>query len=274
MKKLFYIILISLSFTSCEDVISVDVPEGEPRLVVDASFELYLNETPVSVEGGVKLTMSAPFFDEDIPTVSNATVFITNLSDNSVINFTESGESGFFLPESEDFIPEFDTSYQLTVLYNNETYTATTQLFPSVPIDNIEQGDGELFDDETEIIVSFTDDGNRDNFYLFDFDFNLLEVSEDRFYQGESVDFSYFYENNVTGRTATIKILGIDKQYFNYADLLIDQSDQDGGNPFQTPPALLRGNIINTTNRDNYALGYFNLSEANRFDFTIAEKEE
>ncbi len=273
MKKLLYILSILLIYTSCEDVIEVDVPNGEPRLVVDASFEFYLSETPIDIEGGIKLSLSTPFFNNTIPTVSNATVFITNLTNNSVVNFIETQEPGLYLPEEgAEIIPEFNTQYELTVIHEGETYKAINQLFPAVPIDNIEQGDGTLFDgDETEIIVSFTDDGNRDDFYLFDFDFNLIEVSEDRFYQGEAFNFSYFYEDMVAGQNITVKILGIDKRYFNYAALLIEQSDQDGGGPFQTPPALLRGNITNITNPDNYALGYFNLSEANRFNFTVQE---
>ncbi|MEW7290416.1 DUF4249 family protein [Aquimarina sp. 2304DJ70-9] len=270
MKKLFFILLSISVFTSCEDVVDVDVPNGTPQLVVDASFELYTNETPVTVEGGVRLTLSAPFFDQDVPTISNADVFITNKNDDSVINFIESGEAGFYIPEITDFLPEFDTPYELTVIYENETYIATTQLIPTVPIDNIEQGDATLFDgDETEIIVSFTDTADRDDFYLFDFDFSLFLASEDRFYQGESFNFSYFYENMVVGQDVTIKILGVDERYYNYASLLIEQSEQDGGNPFLAPPAILRGNIINTTNQDNIALGYFNLSEADRFEFTI-----
>ena len=76
----------------------------------------------------------------------------------------------------------------------------------------------------------------------------------------------------VAGQDVTIKILGIDERYFNYSSILIEQSEQDGGNPFQTPPAVLRGNILNTTNPDNYPLGYFNLSEANRSQFTIEAK--
>ena len=75
----------------------------------------------------------------------------------------------------------------------------------------------------------------------------------------------------LAGTEVTIKILGIDERYFNYSNILIDQSEQAGGNPFQTPPAQIRGNIINTTNPENFALGYFNLSEANRFRFTIEE---
>ncbi|WP_299122300.1 DUF4249 domain-containing protein [uncultured Winogradskyella sp.] len=275
MKKLIYIMLAStLLFLSCEDVVDVDVPEGEPRLTVDASFEIYLNESPVTIEGYLRLTLSAPFFDDTIPPVTDATVFITNLEDNSVINFEASDDNpGFYDPVADAVVnPEFNTQYELTVIYDNETYKAKTELFASVPINSVEQGDGTLFEgDETEIIVSFADDGTRNDFYLFDFDFNLLEVSEDRFYQGEAFNFSYFYENMFSGQEVTIKILGIGERYFNYAGLLIEQSRQGDAGPFQTPPALLRGNIINTTNPDNYALGYFNLSEANRIQFTIEE---
>ena len=271
MKNLQYLLLLVILFTSCEDVIDVDLPTGEPRLVIDASFEVYLNEPEIDVEGGIRLTLSAPFFDDDVPTVSDATVFITNNSDDSVINFFEATE-GLYLPAGV-FVPEFGTSYTLTVVHDNETYIATTELVPSVPIDNIVQGDATLFDgDETEVIIFFTDDGSRDDFYLFDFDFSLFLPSEDRFYQGESFNFSYFYEDMVAGQDVTIKILGIDERYFNYSSLLIEQSEQDGGNPFQTPPAVLRGNILNTTNPNNYPLGYFNLSEANRSQFTIEAK--
>ena len=273
MKRLIYLLSIMLLFLSCEDVVDVDIPEGEPRLAVDASFEIYLNESPISLEGYLRLTLSAPFFDDTVPPVNDATVFITNLEDNSVINFEISNTPGFYNPVADAIInPEFNIQYELTIIYNNEVYKATTELFPSVPIDSIEQGDGTLFEgNETEIIVSFTDDGTRDDFYLFDFDFNLLEVSEDRFYQGEAFNFSYFYEDMFAGQEVVIKILGIDERYYNYAGLLIEQARQNDGGPFQTPPALLRGNIINITNPDNYALGYFNLSEANRIQFTIQE---
>ncbi len=272
MKNLIYILALTFIFTSCEDVVDVDVPTGEPRLVIDASFEFFLNETPIGTRNSIRLTQSAPFFGNEIPIVNNATVFITNLEDNTIYNFSESNNDGIYIPDTI-FLPEFDVTYQLTVIYNNETYIATTQLIPTVPIDSVEQGDGTLFEgDETEVIISFTDNGTRNDFYLFDFDFSLFLASEDRFYQGQAFNFSYFYEDMVAGQNVTIKILGIDKRYFEYSELLIAQAEQDGGNPFQTPPAVLKGNIINTTNQDNYPLGYFNLSEADRFDFTIEER--
>ena len=273
MKQKLYILFLFFTIISCEDVIDIELPNSEPRLVVDASFEIYFNETPMAIDGYLRLTMSGPFFGDGVPPVNDATVFITNLENNSVIDFELSDNPGFYIPvEGATINPEFNTTYELTIIHDGEVHKATTQIFPSVPIDSVEQGDGTLFEgDETEIILTFTDDGTRDDFYLFDFDFNLLEVSEDRFYQGETFTFSYFYENMVGGEEVTIKILGIDERYHNYAELLIEQSSQEAGNPFQTVPTLLRGNIINTTNPDNYALGYFNISEAYRVNFTIEE---
>jgi len=188
-----------------------------------------------------------------------------------VINFEESNfEPGTYTPSDGSTFWDFDSDYELTIIDNDQTYTATTKIIPTVPFDDITQGDGALFDgDETEIVISFTDDGNRENFYLFDFDFNLFLASEDRFYQGQKFNFSYFYEDMVVGQNIRIKILGIDKRYFEYSELIIDQSEQEGGNPFRTPPAVLRGNISNISDPNNFPLGYFNLSETDSFDITI-----
>ena len=58
-------------------------------------FELYSFENPVTLEGGVRLTLSAPFFDQEVPTISNANVFITDLTNNIIFDFTES-ETNYF----------------------------------------------------------------------------------------------------------------------------------------------------------------------------------
>jgi len=272
--KLIYFFILLLIIGSCQDVVDIDVPMGAPRLVVDASLEFTrLSDTTIEPnDHKIRLTTSGPFFDKDIPVVENATVTITNLTTNQTLNFSQSFELGIYLPDSQNFDWNFDSNYELSILYNNEVYKASTKVIPSTPITSIAQGDNTLFEgDETEIIVSFTDDGTTTNFYLFDFDFNLFFASDDRFYQGEEFSFSYFYEDAVPGNEIVIKILGIDKQYFNYTTLLIEQSEEQGANPFLTPPVPLRGNIINTSNKPNYSLGYFNLSETYSFPFTIKE---
>ena len=41
------------------------------------------------------------------------------------------------------------------------------------------------------------------------------------------------------------------------------------GNPFQTTPTSVRGNIINQTDASNNSLGYFRLSEVDTKEYTI-----
>ena len=54
--------------------------------------------------------------------------------------------------------------------------------------------------------------------------------------------------------------------------ILLQQIEEQGGGPFETQPATVRGNIINQTNPDNFALGYFRLSEVDEFIYTIEDE--
>ena len=89
-------------------------------------------------------------------------------------------------------------------------------------------GDQTLFDEEeTELIVRFTDDPDRDNFYVFDFGFENYLPSEDTFYKGQEFEFSYFYDQDIEPNTeVNISIMGMDKDFYDYMNLLIDQSGQ------------------------------------------------
>jgi hypothetical protein len=52
-------------------------------------------------------------------------------------------------------------------------------------------------------------------------------------------------------------------------NILLDVAGSNGGSPFATPPATVRGNIINQTNNDNFALGYFQLSEMDTKNYVV-----
>jgi len=151
---------------------------------------------------------------------------------------------------------------ELVIEYQEERYTATATMQYTVPIDSLEQGTGTLFSgDETEIIVSYKDPAITTDYYLFDLDFNFFLLSDDRFYQGNSFSFSYFYDDLESGSILDISILGIDKAFYDYMNIVVAQTGQDTGGPFQAPPAEVRGNISNTTNPENYPLGYFAIAQ-------------
>tara|TARA_R110002126_G_scaffold291579_2_gene453908 strand:+ start:22037 stop:22867 length:831 start_codon:yes stop_codon:yes gene_type:complete len=276
MKKIYiFPVLILLIFSNCEKVIDVDVPSIAPKLIIDASFEVYFDENPVRAKSLVKLRESADYFDEAIPTVTNATVFLTNLADNSVINFEDSNADGEYEPIA-NFIPADNVAYELTVIHNNETYKGKATKVKSTQIIDVAQGDSTLFSgNEVEINVKIQDELDIENYYFFDFSNNNFSVLEDRFFDGQEYEVPNFYaEDDIVLPTAVnIRMLGVSKDYFTYLRILISQSGLTGGGPFETVPTSLLGNMINTTDENNFPLGYFHIGETDSFTIFLEEIE-
>jgi hypothetical protein len=291
-------LLLLMLFASCEEVIEVDVPEEEPRLIVEGLLRVDTTQTFVPVE--VKLSQSAGFFDEIQPvTDAEQVIIILSVLDEfglpaasgtKSLTQLEAG-SGLYVPD-----PSFDTDqrirvstvtdndiqYTLVVTWKDRRYAAQTKYVTSVPINELRQGDGTLFDeDETELIVNITDNPDQDNFYIFDFGFVNYLASEDTFYKGQEFEFSYFYDQKFEpGTLLEVGILGADRTFYNYMDLLLEQTEGQQG-PFQTPISTVRGNVFDVTGLDNldrfdnadrpevFPLGYFAIVQEFRAQITV-----
>jgi hypothetical protein len=275
MKKRYILpVLLILFFSNCEKVIDVDVPSIDPKLIIDATFEVYFDRSPVTAKTIVKLASSADYFDDVIPTVTNATVFLTDLTNNTIINFSNTNFDGNYEPVNP-FIPADNTPYELTVIYENETYKGLATKVKSTPLTDVYQGDETLFSGkETELKVSFFDEPVVKNYYLFDFSENLYLTIDDRFFNGNDYNFSFFYQEDEIElpKKVTIKMSGISKEFYTYFEILNSQSGQNSGGPFQSVPSSLLGNMINTTNEDNFPLGYFHISETDTFTLDLVQK--
>jgi len=275
MRKIYiYTILTVLLFSNCEKVVDIDVPTIEPKLIIDASFEVLFNESPVTANVAVKLKLSTDYFDETIPNVSDAIVFLTNTTDGSVINFSDVNLNGNFAPII-NFIPKDAIEYELTVVYKSEIYKGNATKVKSTQIDSAIQGDETLFSGkETEVKVTFKDNGDNENYYLFNFTNNLFLPLEDRFFNGTNYNFSFFYQEEEieVPTNVTVTMSGITKDYFTYFRILQNQSGTNGGGPFQSVPSSLLGNVINTTNEANFPLGYFHISETDTINLDLVEK--
>ena len=267
-------VLLLLMFVNCEKVVEIDVASIPPKLIIDASFEVYFDETPVTAKTNVKLTLSADYFDTAIPAVLGAKVFVTNLNDINIINFLDTDEDGVYEPQST-FIPEDDIEYELTVIYDNETYKGKATKVKSAKFINVMQGDKTLFTGkETEVIIEFSDDINAENFYLVHYTDNRYDALEDRFFNGTQYNKSEFFDEDDLDLPETINISmsGVTKEYFTYFRILINQSGENSGGPFQSVPSSLLGNMINTTNDSNFPLGYFHISETDIINLDLVEK--
>lgn len=267
--KFLYIILLVLMSFSCEDVIDVDLPTSEPRLVIDASINWFKGTT--GNEQFIKLTLTAPFFDSNVPAATGATVYITDESSN-IFEFIEETDTGFY--HNSNFVPVINAQYTLTIIYNNETYTATDILLPVAELEYVEQNlEGGFTGEETEIKAFFTDPADEENYYFFEFTPSIpvtptLDTFKDEFVNGNLIFGFYVEEDLNPGDEVIIRNHGVSEEFYEYLFVLLQQTSQGGG-PFETQPATVRGNCINTTNPSNYPLGYFRLSEVSEIIYTI-----
>lgn len=267
MKNILILITCLITF-GCQDVIEVGLPTEEPRLVIDALIRLEDMDNP-SVLVQIKASLTSSFFEEVIPAQLQE-ITITNTESGAVLTLEESIPDTGVYENVWDLQELTQGEVELNIQYNGQSYMARTNFVPTVPLDSLEQGTTTLFgDDETEVILSFTDNGERDDYYLLDFDFGEYLVSEDEFYQGQRFQFSFFYDSKLEDeRLVTIRILGIDQDLFNYMNQLIQQSGADTG-PFSTPATTVRGNIINVSDtaesnnivNNDFALGYFGICQ-------------
>ena len=279
MKKLIYIVTISFLILGCEDVIDVDIRSEEPRLILDALIRV--DESSPTTLLRVRALESSSFFDEPIPTqLTQITILNLDTGGFEVLLETEEGSGVYEKLTGTQLLTSGELLLQ--VEHKGKFYLARTSYRKTNDFNSIVQGDGNLFgEDETEVIVNFTDIPNEDNFYLLDFDFNEYIVTEDTFYRGQDFVFSFFYDDELNpGQEVTIGILGVDEDFYNYMDQLIVQSDDDFG-PFATPVATVRGNFINVTDidnidsfdnvgdPDNFALGYFAVCQTFTQNITI-----
>lgn len=267
-RVLFFIMLVG--FMSCEDVIDVDLPQSEPKLIIDASIN-WLKGTSGNFQA-IKLSLSAPYFDTNIPPANGAVVKIIN-SQNTEFVFEEDGNTGVYI--NNTFSPIIDETYQLTIIYNNETYTAVETLKSVSPITRVEQEKtGGFLGEDYEIKAFTTDPLDEDNYYLIEFSNDIptlptLEVFKDEFVNGNEV-FAYFSDEDLEiGNEIKIRTYGTSERFYEFMFILLQQTSEGGGGPFETQPATVRGNCINTTNKENYPLGYFRLSEIDEFIYTI-----
>jgi hypothetical protein len=272
MKKIQIIstILLLILLNSCTEVINVDLNTESPRLVIEASIN-WQKGTAGNTQK-IKLTTTTNYYTNLIPTVSNATVTIRN-SANTSFNFIENAGTGIY--ECTNFVPVLNETYTLTVTSNGNVYTATETLMPIAPIVTATQeNNGGISGNKPVVRFVYTDPSNIENFYLYKFKYSNkikpdIYVDKDEFFNGNPF-FSVSFNDDLKPEDKIDVIhYGISQRYFEYMSVLLSVSGNAGGGPFQSPPVSVRGNIVNTTNEQNYPFGYFNLSEIDTKSYTI-----
>jgi len=262
-----------LIFTiSCEKVVDIPLSEQEPKLVIDAilKWQKGTNGTTQTI----KLSLTNNFYSNEIVPAVGATVKISN-SEGLLFDFVETvANSGIYI--CTNFLPEIQQEYTLIVQYKNEIYTATNTLLASPVISNVTQETVPSFggEDEIQIKYYFQDNGLESNYYLLSIKNPNLKTADfgvitDEFFQGNMMFGFYGSSETKPGITLDLNLQAISLGYYNYMNKLLSIAGSGSGSPFSTPAATVRGNITNSSNSENFPLGYFHLSEFDTKNYLV-----
>lgn len=268
--KKYIIIALGMVLISCEDVIDVDLDTAPPKLVVDASIDWVKNTN--GSQQKIKLSTSTGYYSVNFPTVSGASVIVTN-SANTSFNFIENSGTGEYI--CNNFVPVIGETYTLTINLNGETYTATDKMIgaPKIEDNILQNNEGGMGGDEIELTYYYQDNPAESNYYIFSnknphIAFPEYQVENDENNNGGLTPVYYSNKDLKQGEVVNIKLYGINKRYYDYFRKILNASGGDTG-PFSTTPSSVFGNISNKTNSANTPFGYFRLSEVDVKNYTI-----
>lgn len=265
MKKIVCIVFCTGILFSCQETISVDLNESAPRLVVDAKIIVTKDSL---YSANVILSTSVPFFENQQNFVNDASVkLIMENGDFRLLRFRGDGEY------SLGFVDKTQQKYTLEVIHNDEIYTATEQLAQGVPLEYVEQTDnGGFLEEDIELRAYFNDPAGVQNYYYLEESSEndgRFDVFSDQFFNGNLFFVTFTTDELKPGSEVHFSLYGIDKGFYNFLSLLLQQTGSQGGNPFATPPATVRGNIVNLTNPEHFAFGYFRISEVFTLEYVV-----
>lgn len=264
---LFLSFIVATGFMGCEDVIDVDLDTADSTIVIDAEI-LWQRGTDGSQQT-ISISRITDYYNQQVPKVTGAAVFVEN-ENGDRFDFQD---VGYGVYQCSEFKPKLNENYKLSVIAEGRLYTAT-ETMKSVPeITDVVQTIEQDFSGEDVIEVQFTyqDPEDETNFYLTDFDTNILfypeyEITDDDFTNGNILKNEFSDEDLKVGDTIKITHRGISEQFYNYMNLILESTS---ANPFATPPANIRGNILSEEGESDFALGYFRLSQSEEVIYIV-----
>ncbi len=257
-NKILYILIgFTTLFSSCQDVIKVDLPKDQQsNLVIDA---VIFSDSFAKVN----LTLSLPYFEQT--NYLKVKADLVTITDNIVTDtLTEKPiGSGWYYGKSIKGV--IGNTYTLKVLYNNTEYTATDKLNRNTHFDSLYFIDfpfsrpGSPYNKFPNI--SHTDPvGLGDNyiayFYRNDTSFNTLNdlnFTTDQFIDGNQAKDVYVGRPVKKGDKVRIEIHSLSTNAYNYYFQIINNAVRQQS-LFAPPPAPYKGNISGN------ALGFFKAS--------------
>lgn len=274
------VILTCWALSSCTDDILIDLPESDPKLVVEAWLK---DDGAVQT---IKLSRSTNYSDTDGPNKPETGAMVTIKTSGGQEFPLLENESGIYTISSEEFQLNVDSTYYLSILTSDGSeYISTNQKIDQVPvIDNFLFLSGNIVstfgfgaflpEDPYYCAITTTEKAGRGDSYAWkiyrngedlSIGNNLIYQNDDALEDGAIIPYqlALFTDSLAIGDTVKVEQMKITTQAFDYFFQL--QQQFNGGGPFSTPPAPVEGNISNVNNSTELVLGFFIVSSVNSF---------
>lgn len=263
-------LLISIIFTSCEEVVTPDLNDIEPALVVEGLVSDDPNRTPYVI-----LTYSSNYFgDEEPKPVENALVVITE--DGLLVDTLQETSLGYYETQKIN-VGKHNSEYALFIQdTDGEIYEAVGRLNPVAQLDSLSVNYREetpffYEEDGYYVTINFQEPGATTDFYRIFFylgdeqyDERELIYASDELANGAYVSNIEFTEYVVfEGDTVLVEMHSLTEEHYTFLSTL--DENQSSGDLFDTPPANIEGNI------SNGAFGYFATSAITQKTIIIEE---
>lgn len=272
-----------VTFSSCEDVVDVDLSDGSPQFSVDAF--LTDNKNPE-----IKLSFTKEYFDDsEAGFIEDALV---SISDGVNPDFEFIYEDGAYrYPSIINF--EEGIEYKLSIVNGDDIYEATSTVNPVPPIDSIGvEFQEEFFGFEAGYFAEFfaRDFANREDFYWARYSRNDtlqndpsdLIVSQDAAFSGNGADGLVFIPPirqgiNDFSRTYQpeefihVELWSIEESVFEYLTQVIEQTSIGGPLAIVSAPTYnVVSNITHVSGPDVLdPVGMFSVSKVSSIDYTF-----
>ncbi len=130
--KILSLLLIAALFSACEDVVTVDLEDGDQQLVVDAWVN---NQDKPQV---VRLVRTSPYFESSAsPAVTGATVKITD-NNGTEFDFVDNDNGDYiWTPPAGTTFGQVGNTYTLSIETEGKLYTAVSTMNRIMEIDSI-----------------------------------------------------------------------------------------------------------------------------------------
>lgn len=240
-------------FTGCEKIITLELDNAGPAVVIDAGL---------SDQGEIQIVKVSKTYSFTEPNKFNglagATVVLTSNTGN-IVNYTEVAPGIYHSPRIRG---RSGTTYTLSVTLDGKAYTATSTMPEKVILDSLTFKDYSFFGEKSRFVAAhYVDPAGAQNQYRYILRVKgKLEediVSEDRFDNGNEVANTIFYDLNDLKPDDQIEVefQCIDRNVYRYFYSL-SQNLGGGGPPIapSNPPS----------NFSNGALGVFSAYTSSR----------